>query len=339
MLRNTQAQPLKSDPISMSVDDYAALKRKFDQFAAGQHFPEQPAGLYQPISYMMSLGGKRIRPIFVMLASEMFDETVERALPAAYGIELFHNYTLIHDDIMDKADKRRGKPTVHKTYGLNAGILSGDLTMILAYSYLLRSGSELVLLPMFNEAARQICEGQQLDMDFEEQDQVAYTEYLEMIRLKTAVLLGVSLRVGGTIAGASELLQEKLYQIGENLGISFQLQDDWLDAFGKKEKVGKKIGGDILRNKKTGLLIKAREMASPEDRSELDTWMSDNEESSEKIDAVLKIMDRSGAKHFVEQEVAAYYQKAVKLLDELPLPSFKKTTLRSLAEMLYGREA
>jgi geranylgeranyl diphosphate synthase type II len=320
-------------------EDYSTLRRRFENFALVQEFPEEPAGLYQPVRYMMSLGGKRVRPVFVLMSCEMFGGLLEQALPASFGIELFHNYTLMHDDIMDKADKRRGKPTVHKTYGLNAGILSGDLTMVLSYQYLLQSGSELQLLPTFNQAAREICEGQQMDMDFEQRTDVSYQEYLEMIRLKTAVLLGVSLKVGATVAGASEAMQQEIYKIGELLGISFQLMDDWLDSFGSGEKVGKKIGGDIFRNKKTGLFIKAYELTDDRGREALDKLYAQTKPSQEKLETVLFLMKESGAKEFIEAEMESYYNKALNLLGALPIPEENKLPLRQLATGLYNREA
>lgn len=339
MLRNVQAQFVNPEKSNSSPEDYAALRRRFETFALGQEFPEEPAGLYQPIKYMMSLGGKRIRPVFVLMACEMFEGLLEQALPASFGIELFHNYTLIHDDIMDKADKRRGKPTVHKTYGLNAGILSGDLTMVLSYQYLLQSGPENHLLPMFNQAAREICEGQQMDMDFEDRNDVRYEEYLEMIRLKTAVLLGVSLKTGAAVAGAPPALQEDIYRIGEYMGISFQLMDDWLDSFGSGEKVGKQIGGDIFRNKKTGLFIKAYQLAGEEEKNRLDELYSDTGKSQDKLDTVLGIMEETGSKEFIESEMESYYNKALNLLSALPISEDKKLPLKQLATALYHREA
>ncbi len=336
---NIQLSIKRANPSSMTAGDYAYLRRIFDQYSEQQFFPAEPAGLYQPVEYMMSIGGKRIRPVFVLMACDLFDGVLEKALPAAYGIELFHNYTLIHDDIMDHADQRRGKPTVHKTYGLNAGILSGDLTMVLSYQYILQSEMDPKIIGTFNVAARQICEGQQMDMDFEEEAIVNYPEYLEMIRLKTAVLLGVSLQIGASSGDASPDSQETMYRFGELLGVSFQLKDDWLDAFGNGEKIGKKVGGDILRNKKTGLIIKAWELANQEQRDRISFWFSQETDSQEKVDEILEIIESTGAKSFIEEEMESYYLNASSLLKELPVDDVKKKPLLGLSKALYEREA
>ena len=256
---------------------------------AGLDFAREPYSLYEPIRYVLSLGGKRIRPLLMLMAYNLYRDDIEKVMPVATGFEIYHNFTLLHDDVMDEADIRRGKPTVHKVWNENAAILSGDAMYSLACRYVAQAPAEYVVevVKRFNEMALQICEGQQLDMEFESRNSVSEEEYLQMIRLKTSVLLANSLAVGGLLGGASDEAVERLYHFGLNLGMAFQLKDDLLDVYGDASVFGKKIGGDILCNKKTYLLIKALEHATPEQREALYAWLvMEQYASSEKIAAV-----------------------------------------------------
>lgn len=240
------------------------LQRYFDAIEAELskiEYAAEPDGLYAPVRYELSLGGKRVRPLLTLLACEMFAGDYRRALNAAVGLEVFHNFTLLHDDVMDKADVRRGKPTVHKVWDENTAILSGDAMEIIAFRYIARTEAPHTgaVVELFLKTALEICEGQQYDMEFERRDDVTEAEYIEMIRLKTAVLLGGALKIGAIIGGASETDADCIYRFGESLGLAFQLQDDWLDVYGDPARFGKKIGGDILNNKKTYMLINARQ--------------------------------------------------------------------------------
>ena len=242
-----------------SFQDLGLLFEK--RFTASLPFAVTPPTLYDPCRYILQNGGKRIRPVLCLMASELFGEISEDAWHGAFGIELFHNFTLIHDDIMDKAPLRRGKPTVHEKYGESTALLSGDVMLVMAYDYLGRIDAAHLkpVLDLFNKTAREVCEGQQLDMDFEKEAMVGLDRYIQMIELKTSVLLAASLQMGAILGGASEGNQHKLYEFGRNLGIAFQVQDDYLDAFGDPAKFGKQVGGDILSDKKTFLMIKALE--------------------------------------------------------------------------------
>ena len=268
------------------------LQRYFDAIEAELskiEYAAEPDGLYAPVRYELSLGGKRVRPLLTLLACEMFAGDYRRALNAAVGLEVFHNFTLLHDDVMDKADVRRGKPTVHKVWNENTAILSGDAMEIIAFRYIARTEAPHTgaVVELFLKTALEICEGQQYDMEFERRDDVTEAEYIEMIRLKTAVLLGGALKIGAIIGGASETDADCIYRFGESLGLAFQLQDDWLDVYGDPARFGKKIGGDILNNKKTYMLINARQRVEGKDAEELSRWLSAAEyDPSEKIAAV-----------------------------------------------------
>jgi len=257
-----------------------------------------PLQLYEPVAYSLGGGGKRIRPVLMLHAASLFSEHPETFFPAAVAIELFHNFTLLHDDIMDHASIRRGVPAVHLKYGENSAILSGDAMSIMAFSYLSRC--EVIELPpilaLFSTTALEVCNGQQYDMEFEERDQVTIAEYLEMIRLKTAVLIACSLKMGALLAGADEKSCQLLYNFGILTGTAFQLQDDWLDVYGEENSFGKQIGGDICENKKTFILLKAIEMSDQKTRSQLKEWMAKTDfDRNEKVEAVRKIFTESGA--------------------------------------------
>lgn len=305
-------------------------------------YENQPASLYAPIGYILALGGKRIRPALVLLAYDMFRNDTEKALDAALGWEIFHNFTLLHDDLMDKADKRRGQLTVHKKWDDNTAILSGDAMLILAYQYIARTPSAELkqVLDLFSVTAAEICGGQQYDMEFESRMDVREEEYLEMIRLKTAVMLGACLKTGAVLAGANTEDAQKLYDFGIHIGLAFQLKDDLLDVFGEPEQFGKNIGGDILCNKKTFLLIHALQSAKGETRKELDNWLeiSDPELNDQKIQAVTDIYLSLKLKEKTEQKMEFYFQQAISSLQSVQVPAEKKEVLLSLARNLMNRE-
>lgn len=299
----------------------------------------EPYGLYEPIEYTLASGGKRLRPQLVLLAAEMFGGKAEDVLPAALAIEVFHNFTLLHDDVMDKADIRRGRPTVHVRWDDRTAILSGDQMIIEAYKLLSQVPENKLLntLSYFNEMATEICEGQQYDMDFETREDVSIEEYIEMIRLKTSVLLANALRIGAYIAGANEQQQNALYEYGIHLGLAFQIQDDILDVYGDSATFGKAIGGDICCNKKTYILLTALQRADNETRSELEQWLKTNDKSVQKIQAVTHIYTRTGAREVCEAVMQAYTREALSALDTLPQTDATHQ-LRQLAEKLVQRK-
>lgn len=301
-------------------------------------FSGHPDTLYEPCRYLIGLGGKRIRPVLCLMGAELFSELHEDAFHAALGIELFHNFTLVHDDIMDKAPLRRGKPTLHARNGLTAGILCGDLICIEAYAHFSRIGGVLQrALQLFNRTAAEVCEGQQLDMDFERRSDVSVDEYIRMIELKTSVLLAASLKIGALIGGATEGAADKLYAFGRALGIAFQLQDDYLDAFGEPARLGKQAGGDILADKKTFLHLKAIEGLPPEDGQTLMQWQGRSDEN--KVAHTLALFRKSGADRQCRDAVTHYSQLAFEALDEVAVVSKRKQALREVAEMLLERQA
>lgn len=300
----------------------------------------KPSGLYDPIRYILSLGGKRVRPLLTLAAGEMFSDSAFIAMPQALAIEVFHNFTLLHDDIMDEAPLRRNQETVHLKWNVNTGILSGDAMLIKAYQLLSDTPAAHLpnILRLFNETAIGVCEGQQYDMEFEERDNVTIPEYVEMIRLKTAVLLACALQTGSLVGGASQKDAEKMYEIGESLGIAFQIQDDILDAFGT-EKVGKRKGGDIISNKKTFLLLSAKELATGNTAESLTTWInakSFNEE--EKVAAVLAIFETLDIKTIAQNEMIKYSDKAFQLLSELEIGEERKQNVLAILNLLLKRE-
>jgi len=300
-----------------------------------------PVELYQPVEYALNIGGKRLRPVMLLLSYNLFSEEIENALPAAFAIEAFHNFTLLHDDIMDKADVRRNSPTVHRKFSENGAILSGDAMAFLSYQYLLECQSERLndVIGLFTQTAIEVCEGQQYDMDFEHRLDVTEAEYLEMIRLKTAVLLGCSLKAGALLANQPDEMAEQLYQFGLNLGLAFQLQDDLLDTFGNKETFGKKIGGDIVANKKTYLLIKALELASENQRSELKSWINSEIGSDEKkIAAVTNLYNQLEIKPATEQKIDFYFEQSTKILQNIQLDEKQKQQLKLLSKKILKRD-
>ncbi len=302
------------------------------------HFPENPSTLYAPGDYFLQLGGKRIRPVMCLMGNELFDKILPDAYEVATAIELFHNFTLVHDDIMDAAPLRRGMETVHKKYGNSVALLCGDVMMIRTYDYLNKIKSSYLhkILHLFNKTAREVCEGQQLDMDFEKKDVVLLSDYLQMISLKTSVLIAASLEMGAILGGASEGNCRHIYEFGLNLGIAFQIQDDYLDAFGKPEKFGKDVGGDIRQNKKTFLLIHALEVATDEQKLQIQQLITDNPEN--KVVKMLAIFKACNIDAWANELKNTYLQTAFKHLDDIAVTSVRKKPLMQLAAFLIQRD-
>lgn len=317
------------------------LLEKINRHISELKFTRQPEGLYEPVSYVLSLGGKRIRPLLMLMAYNLYKEDVEQIFSPATGIEVYHNYTLLHDDLMDKAEMRRGKSTVHKVWNENAAILSGDAMLVLAYQFMAAcpSASLKGVLDLFSMTALEICEGQQMDMEFESRKDVSEAEYLEMIRLKTSVLLACSLKIGAVLAGASQEDADRLYDFGINLGVAFQLKDDLLDVYGNPEVFGKNIGGDILYNKKTYLLIKAFERADEQQRRALSFWIdADTYVPEKKITAVTALYDEIGVKNLCESLMEEYTFRARAALLSVAVSDERKQALKELMEQLMFRE-
>lgn len=306
-----------------------------------EYYGQEPQSLYEPIRYIMSLGGKRIRPLLSLLAYQLWQDNPQPVLKPALGVEMFHNFSLMHDDIMDKAPLRRGQPTVHARWNESTAILSGDVMLVKAYEQMIHAPDAQLrrVLQKFSKCAAEVCEGQQLDMEFEEQQGVTETAYLEMIRRKTAVLLGFSLELGGLVAGADAAACDQLYEMGINMGIGFQLMDDLLDVYAEQEKFGKQVGGDIIANKKTYLLINARQRATGADAEALQHWLQQEEFSSdEKVTAVTAIYNRLGIRPLTEAKIDEYFHKAFSALEALPAPDARKKPLRQLMQSLSKRE-
>ncbi|WP_184543381.1 polyprenyl synthetase family protein [Mucilaginibacter sp. FT3.2] len=304
-------------------------------------FPAYPADLYEPISYILALGGKRLRPCLLLMACDLFGGEVESAIEPALAIEVFHNFTLMHDDIMDKAPLRRGKVTVHEKWNANVAILSGDAMMVEANKFMMKVDDAILrrVMNVFNETATGVCEGQQIDMSFEQRNNVQIDEYLDMIRLKTAVLLGGTLKIGAIIGGATAADAQLLYSFGVNLGIAFQLQDDILDVYGDPEKFGKQVGGDILSNKKTYLLIKALELATGDQATELNSWLELKQfDAIEKVTAVTGIYDHLNIRQYAEEAMQTYAEMAFNALDQINLSEDRRQYLRQFADSLLVRE-
>lgn len=300
-------------------------------------FPQLPSGLYDPCRYFMELGGKRVRPVLCLMSNELFGDITEDAWHGAMGIELFHNFTLIHDDIMDKAPLRRGKDTIHEKYGLTTAILSGDVLNIHAYDELAKIHQGLPqILQLFNKTCIEVCEGQQWDMDFETRNDVGLEEYIHMITLKTSVLLACSLKMGALLGGATEGNAAKLYEFGKNLGIAFQLQDDYLDAFGSTDKLGKQNGGDIIANKKTYLHLSALGNANHLQRKEIDEVLL--MDGAEKVPAMLNLFTSTRADEACRQAVQQYSDMAFQCLEEAAVVSKRKEPLFELAQYLLMRD-
>jgi len=304
-------------------------------------YPVSPAELYEPITYILSVGGKRMRPALLLMACDLFGGDVKAAIPPALAIEVFHNFTLVHDDIMDNAPLRRSKITVHEKWNPNVAILSGDVMLVEAYKLITQVDTAILrpVLEIFSNTASGVCEGQQWDMNFEYQKQVEIDDYLNMIRLKTAVLLGGALKIGALIGGASSEDANLLYTFGEQLGIAFQLQDDILDVYGDPDKFGKQVGGDIISNKKTYLLIKALELAGRPESQEINHWLNAvTFNNAEKVRAVTAIYDQLKVRPYAEQVMHEFTDKAFEALNRVNLPEEKKQYLRNFADGLMVRE-
>jgi len=324
----------------MNKEFLAALEEEISRLDIGQN----PSELYNPIHYLLSLGGKRIRPVLCLLTYSLFKSDWEKQVPAALAVEIFHNFTLMHDDIMDKAPLRRGKQTVHAKWNDNIAILSGDVMLVNAYQYLNKAkGLSLAdfqhLLGRLSRIAAEVCEGQQFDMNFESRDDVTVEEYMEMIRLKTSVLIGFSMEMGGLLASVPSSVSDSLYRIGETIGLGFQLKDDLLDVYGDPEKFGKQPGGDILANKKTYLLIKAFEKASGSLLSDLTRWVSATEyDAAEKVKAVTAIYDSLGLKAETEAVISTYFDAAFAEIQSLAISADQKSALVKFMSGLVDRE-
>jgi geranylgeranyl diphosphate synthase, type II len=320
------------------MQSFQSLSQQFEQYFAKQHFPENPATLYQPAQYILQLGGKRARPVICLMGNELFGDIDPHTWPVATAIELFHNFTLVHDDIMDKAPLRRGVETVHKKYGESTALLAGDVMLVRCYDYLNQIPPAQLhrVMRFFNRTAAEVCEGQQMDMDFEQRSDVLLDEYVTMITLKTSVLLAESIRLGAVMGGASEGNQQHLYEFGKNLGIAFQVQDDYLDAFGNPDKFGKQVGGDILSNKKTFLLIHALETATGAAKTELETLLAS--QPGDKVQRVLQVYRDCDIDGWALQLKQQYFDIAMKHLDDAAVLSNRKQPLRELAHFLVQRD-
>lgn len=323
------------------IHSVSSLENKINDSIRKLPFSENPQTLYEPIRYIMSLGGKRLRPLLTLMSANLFSDNIEAAVSPAVGLEIFHNFSLLHDDLMDKADMRRGKETVHKKWNDNAAILSGDAMLIEAYKYIANISPDLLpqALSLFSQTAMEVCQGQQYDIDFETRMDVTETEYLEMIRLKTAVLIACALKMGAMVSEAPETDADLLYDFGINIGLAFQLKDDLLDVYGDPKTFGKNIGGDILCNKKTFLLIKAFEKSNKTQRKELDKWIEAPEfDPATKINAVKNIYDELKLKYISEILIEKYYLAALDHFSIIHVSDGKKKELLTLAENLMYRE-
>ena len=322
----------------LSISEY---RNEFIDYLDSKKLAKEPRNLYEPISYILSLGGKRLRPVLVLLTTEIFDTDYKKALDAALAIEVFHNFSLVHDDIMDDAPVRRGHTTVHEKWDINTGILSGDAMLIMAYQ-LFESYEPMVfrqLAMLFSKTALEVCEGQQYDVDFETRDDVMLPEYLKMIEYKTAVLVAAALKMGAIVAGANDEAQEDMYAFGLNLGIAFQLQDDYLDVFGDPKTFGKQVGGDIIENKKTYLYLKAMNVPSDDVKRELEHLYSiQPKETETKVNAVRAIFRKTKADEATQNAIADYTQKAFEVLHKLDISEEKKGILRQFGENLMNRK-
>lgn len=325
----------------ITMDEITKLQKVINQELDKLDLSGHPPELYDPIAYILSLGGKRMRPLLVLLGYQLAKAEPQTVARQALAVEVFHNFTLMHDDIMDDAPLRRGMPTVHEKWNRTVAILSGDTMLVKAYDLLLEVDKEVLheVIRLFNQCAVEVCEGQQIDMNFEAKEHVAIDEYLHMIRLKTAVLLGFSLEYGAIMGGMPEPNRKKLYDIGVHMGIGFQLMDDLLDVYADQEKFGKQVGGDIICNKKTFLLIKALELANTQQRSELDGWLNKPEfDSEEKVRAVTTIYDELGIKELTSQLMNQYFDKAFGQLELLDVREEGKAVLKGFASQLMKRE-
>jgi len=322
------------------MKDFNSYIKYFEKHLNIQRFDNDPAELYEPIEYTLLLSGKRIRPVLTLMACELFDGDIENALPQAIAIELFHNFTLIHDDIMDNAPIRRGKKTVFKKWNSNIAILSGDTLFALAYQYVQLADKNILpeILSVFNKTAIEVCEGQQYDLNYEEKTEVSVDEYVKMIKLKTAVLFGTSLKIGSLIGGATEADAKHLYDFGLNIGIGFQLKDDLLDTFGDENIFGKKTGGDILSNKKTYLYLHALEVASKQEKKLLISLYNPSNKDKDKVEKVKTIFNRLKINQAATKEIDKYFEKGIRYLDKVDAPKANKEKLLEVAHKMINRE-
>lgn len=320
------------------MQTFEELSKRFAEFFSVRHFPSQPATLYEADEYFLGLGGKRVRPVLCLMGNELFDDIHPYAWNVASAIELFHNFTLIHDDIMDRAPLRRGMPTVHARFGEATALLAGDVMLVVAYDHLNKIRDPFIhrILQLFNKTAREVCEGQQLDMDFEKMSVVDLPQYIHMIGLKTSVLLAASLQMGAILGGAGRSNQENLYQFGKNLGVAFQIQDDYLDAFGDPARFGKQPGGDIMANKKTFLMIRALDQADGSKRTALEELMKGSH--PDKVAGVLQIFRDCGVDRWANELKTEYLNKAFGHLEEIAVTSIRKQPLEELAHFLVKRD-
>jgi geranylgeranyl diphosphate synthase type II len=321
--------------------DFSAWQKAIEQELAKAGFDNAPQSLYKPTAYILSLGGKRLRPMLTLLACGLYAEA-KTAMPQALAVEVFHNFSLMHDDILDQAPLRRGHQTVHEKWNLNTAILSGDVMLVKAYELLAKVDSKHLpaLLALFNKTAIEVCEGQQMDMDFETMEAVSESEYIRMIQLKTSVLLGCALQMGAIVGGANQEDAQNLYQFGLLMGTSFQIKDDLLDCFGDAAKVGKQVGGDIIANKKTLLLIHALKNASGKEAEELQHWLtSTTYQPSEKVETVKAIYEKTGTVAYAEHQIKKYYNQAIAHVDALHVSTEKKQPLYEFASWLLSRQS
>lgn len=320
--------------------DLASYQNDFLEYLESKEWIREPKNLYEPIDYILQLSGKRIRPILTLMASDIFSNDYKQAFPAALAIEVFHNFTLVHDDIMDDAPLRRGKETVHEKWNLNTGILSGDAMLILAYQYFENYEPKIFqkLAQLFSKTALEVCDGQQLDIDFETRDDVTIDEYINMIRLKTSVLVAAALKMGAIVANAPEKDADLLYEYGLNLGIAFQLQDDYLDTFGNPETFGKQVGGDIIENKKTFLYLKALELANEEDKQKLEFFYKQKlDDNSVKIAEVRRIFEQCDIPTLIQKLIQDYTTLSFNSLEDLNISSVGKENLKTFGSFLMER--
>lgn len=320
------------------MHSFEELRGEFTDYLEGYNFPQQPAALYNACRHILSIGGKRVRPVLCLMAADAYGTEDDQVMKAALAVELFHNFSLVHDDIMDKADIRRGQPTVHKKFCQSTAILSGDVLNVYAYQLLndLESENKKAIIDLFNKTAIEVCEGQQMDMDFEDRTEVDIDEYIEMISLKTSVLLACSLEIGALLSSAPKTDADLLYEFGKNVGVAFQLKDDYLDSYGEQSKTGKKVGGDILANKKTIFYCYCMQQASVEQKEELMQLQQSNDEG--KVANILAFYQSFGAKEYVQNLKQEYSQKAFTALEEVELADDRKEALRNLATYLLERQ-
>lgn len=318
------------------------LLTKVNHFIEQLPIDRKPEGLYAPVQYVLSMGGKRIRPVLMLLAYNMYKDQPEDILMQATALETYHNYTLLHDDLMDNADLRRGHETVHKRWNANQAILSGDSMLVLAYERMMQCPETQLkpVLELFTETALEIGEGQQLDIEFETRNDVSESEYIEMIRLKTSVLLACALKMGALLAGAPQVDADNLYKYGEQLGLAFQLQDDYLDVYGDEKVFGKAIGGDIASNKKTYMLINAFNRATDEQRRELSRWVeAERFDRDEKVRAMTELYNQIGIDQLAQQKIRHYFEESKRYIDAVALPDERKQELINYAERMMGRKS